>query len=208
MYNIPVQERATSFSALNVGASYTNPLVDSLVNKGTGQNYGAEITLEKFFAQHYYALITASLFNSTYKGSDGIERSTAFNGNFIINALGGGEFELDKNKLHVLTFSTKLNYAGGKHYTAIDLAQSIMQGHTIYYDNQAFEKQYPDYFRWDVKIGYKLNGKKITQEWAMDIQNVLNTKNVFQQIYDPIGKQIITQYQLGLFPVGYYKINF
>ncbi len=208
LYNIPVQERATSFSALNVGASYTNPLVDSLVNKGTGQNYGAEITLEKFFAQHYYALITASLFNSTYKGSDGIERSTAFNGNFIINALGGGEFELDKNKLHVLTFSTKLNYAGGKHYTAIDLAQSIMQGHTIYYDNQAFEKQYPDYFRWDVKIGYKLNGKKITQEWAMDIQNVLNTKNVFQQIYDPIGKQIITQYQLGLFPVGYYKINF
>ncbi|HEX7414821.1 MAG TPA: TonB-dependent receptor [Bacteroidia bacterium] len=208
LYNIPVESTPSSFSALNMGASYINPTVDSLKNKGTGTNYGAEFTLEKFFSKHYYALVTASVFNSLYRGSDGVERSTAFNGNYILNSLAGAEFNLDKSKRSVLTFSTKINYAGGKHYTEINLDESKKEDKAVYYLNEAYAKQFPAYSRIDIKVGYKLNGKRITQEWAFDIQNIFNRKNVFQQIYDPVGKQIVTQYQLGFFPVATYRVTF
>ncbi len=38
--------------------------MDSLVNDGTGVNYGIELTIEKFMNRNYFFLVTASLFNS------------------------------------------------------------------------------------------------------------------------------------------------
>jgi hypothetical protein len=68
--------------------------------------------------------------------------------------------------------------------------------------------KYKDYFRADLKIGVRLNGKKITQEWAFDVQNVSNQKNIFREVFD-VGSQTIKQeYQIGFFPVGLYKITF
>src|SRR5256885_6012423 len=79
---VPVEERATFFSLLNEGADFGVSSVDSLVNRGTGKNQGIELTIEKFYGKGYYFLITGSLFDSKYKGSDRIERNTAFNGNY------------------------------------------------------------------------------------------------------------------------------
>jgi len=72
------------------------------MNEGTGENYGLEFTLERFFSKGYYVLGTASLFQSTYKGSDGIERSTAFNGQYVLNLLGGKEFRLKREAFHLI----------------------------------------------------------------------------------------------------------
>jgi hypothetical protein len=57
----------------------------SLVNKGTGKNYGIEATLDKSFSNNCYFLINASVFDSKYKTLENIERNTKFNSNFIIN---------------------------------------------------------------------------------------------------------------------------
>ncbi len=40
LYNVPVRNRPDYFSAINLGADFNSPNVDSLVNKGTGDNYG------------------------------------------------------------------------------------------------------------------------------------------------------------------------
>lgn len=208
LYNVPVETRNSSFSTLNLGAAYYFEGVDSLQNNGSGQNYGLELTIEKFFSKHYYALFTGSLYDSKYKGSDGIEHNTAFNGNYTVNALLGGEFNLDKNGKKVLTLNAKANYAGGKRYTAINFEESKLQHKAVYENDRAFERQYKDYSRIDVKLGFKLNGKHITQEWAFDIQNVLNRKNIFQRVYDPYKEEIRTEYQLGFFPMMTYRITF
>ena len=94
LYNIPVEKNSSSFSMLNYGAQFHNEKVDSLLNNGSGRNFGLELTFEKFLSDNYYFLLTTSLFESKYKGSDGIERNTAFNGNFVINLLGGFETEI------------------------------------------------------------------------------------------------------------------
>ena len=84
LYNIPVEKRATAFSLVNSGAFWGMMVEDSLVNRGTGKNYGAEITLERFLSKGFYYLSTFSWYNSLYKGSDGVERNTAFNRNNFV----------------------------------------------------------------------------------------------------------------------------
>lgn len=207
LYDVPVRLKPDIFSSLNLGADFDSPNVDSLTNKGLGENYGIELTLEKFFSQGYYYLVTASVFESKYKASDEKWRNTAFNGNYVFNALGGKEIKLKDGK-HVLALDIKFTYAGGKRYVPIDLDASIAAQSQQYVVEEAFKPSYPAYFRMDVKPSYRLNKKRTTLEWNIDIQNITNHKNVFQQTYDVNANRIRYDYQLGLFVVPQFRILF
>lgn len=206
LYHIPVEQRLTSFSILNTGAYWGANTSDSLVNKGTGYNYGMELTLEKFFSQGYYYLITASLFDSKYKGSDGVLRNTAFNGKFVLNGLLGKEFSLGNRKVLALDF--KVTYAGGMRYTQIDSIGSRLKGEEVRFDNLAFSKQFPNFLKIDVKVGFRLNGKKVSQEWQFYVENVTNHRNFLGMNYNVKRHEERYLYQLGFFPMVLYRINF
>lgn len=206
LYNVPVRSRKDYFSSINLGADFNSPNVDSLVSKGTGENYGFEFTIEKFYSKGYYFLITGSLFESKYTGSDKVYRNTAYNGNYVFNVLGGKEFKIKEK--HILALDIKLTYAGGKRYVPVDLAASIAYGDEVRDGSQAYVKQYPEYFRMDVKPSYRLNTKRVTHELSVDIQNITQHDNVFQQIYDLNSKSITTSYQLRFFIIPQYKLTF
>jgi len=191
---------------LNSGADFNTPNIDSLINDGKGRNYGIELTLEKFYNKGYYFLITNSIFNSRYTGADLMERNTAFNGNYVSNILAGKEFKIKEN--HILAFDTKITMAGGKRYIPIDTEASKLKGEAVYVFSKAYEPQYKDYFRCDLKICYRLNGKRTTQEWLIDFQNISNQKNIFTQQYDSQTSQVKSVYQLGLFIFPQYRILF
>jgi hypothetical protein len=206
IFNAPVKNFPSYFSALNLGADFNSPNVNNLVSKGTGQNYGVEITLEKFYSKGYYLLFTSSLFESKYKGSDNITRNTAFNGNYVFNLLGGKEFKI--NQKHVLSIDVRATYAGGKRFTPIDLEASKAAKDEVRDGTRAFELQYADYFRLDVKPGYRFNTKRVTHEFTIDIQNVTRNANVFQQSYDIKNQTIKTDYQLRFFVIPQYRVLF
>lgn len=211
LVNVPVNTYPSSYSMLNTGASFQTDLEDSLANTGTGRNYGVELTVEKFFSRGYYGLLTASLYQSKYTASDGIERNTAFNGRYVANLLAGKEWKLGKEKRNAITADLKVTYAGGRYYTPVDLAASQARGREVLQgDEYAYSSTYPDYFRLDFKVGYTLNSrtKKLSQSISLDMQNVTNNKNVFSQSYDDRSKSISTTYQLGFFPNFIYKIQF
>jgi len=67
LYNIPVDTSSSSFSMLNEGAGFILPSGTGFSNNGTGYNYGAEITLERFLNKGFYYLVTTSLFDSKFK---------------------------------------------------------------------------------------------------------------------------------------------
>jgi hypothetical protein len=48
----------------------------------------------------------------------------------------------------------------------------------------------------------------VTQEWAFDVQNVLNRKNAFIQKYNQDKQNIVVVPQLGIFPVAQYRVTF
>ena len=206
VFNVPIQYKDSTFSMLNVGADFGIPDVDSLKNDGKGKNYGLEFTLEKFFSKGYYFLSTLSLYNSEYLAADNVWRSTVFNGNYSYNILGGKEFKVKKH--NALEFDLKYAYAGGRRHTPIDVEQSLISRETQYVKAMSYSQKFMPYWRFDVRVGYRKEGKKITQEWAFDIQNITNRKNIFSQDFNPNTGQFTTKHQLGFFPVAQYRITF
>ena len=206
IYNVPVDTFSSSFSMLNEGADFGLPNKTGLVNEGTGRNLGIEITFEKFLSQGYYYLVTASIFDSKYKGSDRVLRSTAFNNQYVFNALGGKEFKLNENM--VLTIDARATYAGGKPFTPIDLAASQASFTEVRKNDEAFSDKYLAYMRFDLKIGMRMNMKNFTHEFMFDVQNITNRENVFLQGYSVSAGEIRTNYQRKLFPVALYKLYF
>ncbi|NCX95585.1 MAG: TonB-dependent receptor [Chitinophagia bacterium] len=204
---VPVTSYSSSYSAMNEGTNFYPPNTDSLVNTGTAANYGAELTIEHFLTKGYYFLITTSLINSKYKGSDGIERNTAFNTQYIANVLGGKEFKIG-NKGSRLGVNIKITTIGGKYLTPLDLAASAQQGKAVYDDSKAYSIKQKDYFRTDFKLYFRREMKKSTMEFSIDLQNITNNKNIFNETYDVKKNKLVTNYQQGFFPVPMFRWTF
>jgi len=205
--NVPVESSTSSFSVLNSGADFGIDNRDSLVNNGKGYNYGAELTIEHFLSKGFYFLVTGSLIRSRYEGSDGVERNTAFNTGHVLNVLAGKEFKVGK-KGSILAINVKATTIGGRYLTPLQLAASQLSGTAVYRNELAFSEKQPDYFRTDFKIAYRKEFRKSTMEFSIDLQNITNNKNVFNQTYDRRTNRIVNNYQQGFFPVPMFRYTF
>jgi hypothetical protein len=207
LYDVPVsKDSATSFSALNFSYGVTN---EALVNSGTGDNYGIELTVEKFFSRKWYFMTTTSLYKSRYIGSDGIERDTRYNGNYAFNLLGGKEFSLGRG-LYPWTLSTNLRliWAGGRKKTPIDLEASRDEGSTVRDNTLAYSEKYSDFLRADLKLSFIKNRKNSTHSIILDIQNATNRQNISYDYYDADEDRILYGTQLGIIPALLYRVEF
>ena len=208
---LPVEQTPSSYAVINEGSDFIFNERGSLVNEGTSNNYGLELTVEKFFSKGFYGLFTTSIFESTYKGSDGVERSTAFNNNYVANLLFGKEFKVGAAKRNTITFDTKIATSGGRKYTPIDLeATRANAGREVLMEELAFSEQYDPYFRWDVKFGFRLNGKKkkVSHQFFIDLQNITNRENIFVRRYNEVTDRIDEVNQIGFFPDIMYRFQF
>jgi len=209
--NIPVEKRSSSFSLINGGSGFSRLFPDTLVNNGTGTNYGLEVTVQRAFSGGWHGMITGSVYDSKFKGSDGVERNTSFNGVFATNLLAGKEFDLGKNRTFGL--GTKVTLAGGKRYGDVDIAKTVATGDVTYQDQNFNSKQFDNYFRLDFKLSFKKNAKKVTHEVAFDLVNVTGQKNMLNLTYAPstgvTGNDAVREnYQLGFLPIFYYRLDF
>ncbi|VXD18577.1 TonB-dependent receptor [Marinoscillum sp. 108] len=207
LFDIPIENLpASTFSLLNASDSYINR---PLVNDGTGRNYGLELTYERFFHQGLYYMGTLSLFQSLYTAMDGAERSTAYNGNYMANFIGGKEFNIggpEKNK--VFFVNAKVALLGGGRYTPLDLERSREQGHAVYHEDKPFSQKGDDVFFVNLTVGTRKNKKNTTREFKIDVQNVTNNQAVIREYYlEPTG-EIERGTQLSLIPNIVYSIKF
>lgn len=211
LYNLPVENYDTSSYATineNLELRYVE-----LVNKGTGKNYGIEMTVERFLKNNFYFLINGSLFESKYKSLENIERNTQFNGNYLCNVLFGKEFvNLGKKKNQSLSLNVKLFYGGGKRYMPLlrdeggNLAVDPANGRFWDY-KKAYEKKLDDIFSATVSVSYKFHRKKTTHEIYLNIDNVTNNLSRITEYYDeskPNSIGYVTQF--GFFPNLMYRV--
>lgn len=205
--NVPVTLIPSSFSGVNSGAGFSRLFPQPLTNEGHGQNKGVELTLQRAYTNGFLALFTASVFDSKYLASDNQWRNTDFNGKFATNALVSKAWKFGDRK--TFTLGTKVTWVGGRWYGPVDSLQTVQQRDIVFADAGRNTLQFPNYFRWDIKTNYRYNTNKLTHEWGIDIVNVLNTKNILKLSYAPTSSNFIRQeYQLGLLPLFYYKIDF
>ncbi len=206
LFDVPVTTYPSYISMINYGGSFSSAVHDSLVNEGEGWNMGIELTMERFFANNFYYLATLSLFDSKYRASDGAIRNSVFNGTFILNLLGGYEWQLGNQD--AISVDGRISWAGGLRTIPIDIDASREAGKTVRDYSQAFDSRDDDYFRIDLRIAYKWNRPKATWTFAADIQNVTNHINPFFKEYNPETDQIEQISQLGIIPAGVIRVNF
>jgi len=202
LYNIPVRA-GNYYSMLNNPGGYFN---DSLVNSGAGKNFGADITFEKFLSDNYYYLATISLFQSKYKGGDGIERNSRFNTGYVFNLIFGKEFTVKKD--NILGVNIKASYTGGEYYIPIDLAGSVAQSREVQDESRIYTERFPDFCYVDFTLTYKMNYKKFSGTLALQIKNLLNQKPDAGYSYNPYLKIIEKEINLGIIPMISYKVEF
>lgn len=210
LFDVPVEKNKSGFSMLNAGADFIYPEKAGLVNEGTGSNYGLEITIEKFLSKGFYILTSGSVFESKYKGSDGVERNTTFNYGYAANILSGKEWKMGKSKRNAFTFDVKLTTLGGRYVTPINFSASIIANREILDETKYNADQLKGYFRMDTKFGFRINSskKKLSQTFYLDLQNVTNNKNIFLRGYNPEKQKIGEINQIGFFPDLLYRVQF
>lgn len=204
LWDVPVEKTISSYSVLNSIETWGLP---DLISKGTGDNYGVEILAEKSFYDQSYLIAGSSVYKSAYEGSDGIERSTRFDGNYSINLTYGREWsKMKRESQRVFGVSSRLLYLGGLKESPV-LPDANTPG-TVYDETKAFENKLQDYFRLDLRLNWRKNKRGYTRTIALDIQNLFNIQNEAYHYYDHVSNKITTQYQLGLIPVLIYRIDF
>jgi hypothetical protein len=210
LFDIPVKASIPQYAISNQGHEFflDRQFSDSLVNKGTADNYGMEFTFERFYKKNYYYLLTASLFNSDYRGYDWIRRNSAFNVNYVLNAVGGYEFTIGKRKWGILSIGLRATWAGGNPYVPFDREKSVATGVPVLDWNQAYTVRYPEYKRLSFRFGIKRNLPKYNLEFMLDLQYRTNYTNVYLQRINPSTGEIRSFFSMGFFPMGTWRIQF
>ena len=182
LYDVPVIADS-SYSVLNRREFYVE---EALVNKGKGRNIGVDITLEKYLSRGLYYLITASVFDSKYKGGDGVWHDTRFNRRYILNTLIGKEWMLGKNKQNILSANAKFTLQGGERYSPLDTEASLAHPdkEAQYDETHAYSQQYPVMFIANFTVSYKINKKKVAHEFAIKALNVTGTEEYYGYHYN------------------------
>jgi hypothetical protein len=204
LFDVPVGGISSSYSLLNSVEVYP---YSGLVSKGLGSNYGLEALAEKSFFDKSYFIAGASYYRSQYKGSDGVEHSTRFDGKYSVNVMYGREWvKTKKQSQRSFGVSSRILYLGGLRESPI-IPTQLAPG-TIYDPEKIFEDKLKDYFRLDLRLSWRKNKRSYTRTIAIDIQNLLNAQNEAYTYYDHVKQKVTTQYQLGLIPVLVYRIDF
>lgn len=206
LYDVPVMADS-SYSVLNRRDFWVE---DPLVNKGKGENYGIDITFEKYMTKGLYYMITASLFDSKYCGGDGVWHNTRYNRNYVLNGLIGKEWMLGRNKQNVLSINLRLTLQGGERYSPVDEPATLNDpDKEVQYDEtKAFSKQLSPMLLANYSISYKMNKRKVSHEFAIQGVNATRSKEFFGHDYNLKNNTIEENYGKTILTNISYKIQF
>jgi hypothetical protein len=206
LYDVPVIA-GSSYSVLNRRDFWVE---EPLVNEGKGRNYGVDITFEKYLTKGLYYMVTASLFESRYRGGDGVWHSTRYNRNYIINGLTGKEWMLGRNKQNVLSANIRLTLQGGERHAPVDEKATMNDpDKEVQYDEtKPFSKQLSPMFLTNLSVSYKINRKKVSHEFALQMVNVTGYEEFYGHHYNTKTNDIELYRGATKLPDISYKIHF
>ena len=205
LYNIPVVADS-SFSFINLQADWF--FNHQLQNTGKGQNYGLDLSLEKYLSDGYYYMINASLFNSKYKGGDNVWRNTRYNRKYLLNFLIGKEWQVGAGRQNVLSANVRLSYQGGDWYSPVNITQSLLKKSVVYDETNAFSKQLSPSVLAHFTMSYKINKKNKAHEFALKMLNITQQKDFYGYKYNYKTNSIEENSKVIFIPNISYKIEF
>ncbi|MDR1527059.1 MAG: carboxypeptidase-like regulatory domain-containing protein [Dysgonamonadaceae bacterium] len=204
LYDVPVVP-GSGISIINQTDFY---MTHRLVNDGKGRNFGVDFTFERYLKDGYYYMLTASIFDSKYRGGDGIWRNTRYNRRFLANALGGKEWMLGRNRQNVLGVNIRLNLMGGGYYTPLDEAASLAGQRPVEDENRIMDSHNSPAFTAHITVSYKINKPGLGHEFGVKMLNVTGSKDFYNFDYNYRTGQMEQTTAAVSIPNIYYKISF
>lgn len=193
LYNVPVPvDPENTYSMLN--SYYEFPKFD-VSNEGKGKNYGIDLSLEKYFKNNIYLLITGSLFDSQFMTNTGQWFHTRFAANWVSALTVGREFDFGRGR--VLQIGTRLIHNGGHRYTPLDEAASDEENMYIGLSDQVNTMQLPAYWRIDGRIAYRFSRPKYAMNISFDLANITAHKNPSSMGYNVWDNVLYVRYHPG-----------
>ena len=178
------------------------------MNEGLGRNYGIELTLERSFDRGFYYNFTSSIFNSEYKALDNVWRDTRFNSNYVLNAVAGKEFTFGKKQNRSLGINLRATLMGGQRYTPYDREASLANNYGTLQEDAYFTLRGDDILFLNLGINYRVNRKRTTHEFQLEVQNLTNQQGVVGEYYSYTQRNFQQFHQLPMIPNFNYIIKF
>ncbi len=206
LYDVPVM-RDSPFSVLNRSDFY---IENTLVNTGRGRNVGVDITWERALSKGLYYMVTASLFDSRYRGGDGVWHNTRFNRKYVLNGLIGKEWMLGRNKQNILSVNLKMTLQGGERYAPIDVEATMAHpDKEVQHDEtRAYSIQRSPMLIGNYTVSYRINKRRVSHEFAIKGINFTGAKEYIQHLYNIKTEKIeASEQKTGLTNISY-KIEF
>ncbi|GHT60901.1 prevent-host-death protein [Bacteroidia bacterium] len=204
LYDVPVVP-GSGISIINQTDFY---MTKRLVNEGKGRNFGIDFTFERYLKDSYYYMLTASVFDSKYRGGDGVWRNTRYNRRFLTNALGGKEWLLGRNRQNILGVNLRMNLMGGSYYTPLDEAVSLSEQRPVEDESRMMGSQNPVAFTAHLTVNFKINRQKLAHEFGLKMLNITGSRDFYGFDYNYRTGQIEKSTAAVSIPNIYYKIAF
>lgn len=197
----------TSFSLINLELDWL--MDEALVGSGAGRNTGVDLILERYFTRGWYVLFSGSLFDSSYRGGDGVWRNTRFNRRLTGSLLGGKEWEFARpGRVRMLSVSGRINALGGKRYTPINEAASLSARDVIHDESRAFSRQESPLFYVDLTVELRTIRRRTTSTWSLQLMNLTGHKEFYGHRYNLRENRVEEERELILIPNLSWQIGF
>lgn len=211
MYDIGVDKKNHyPFSNFNMFELYSLDIHDSIVDlssEGKAKTRGLEISLEKYFSDHYYCQANFAFTRSFFSDIDGDYYASAFDHKHIMKIAVGKEWLFGDNDQKTFGLNIGFKFAQGKRYLKLDEEKSKALGFQTYDYEAGYSEVGPNIFNVDLGINYIVNNQKVTHEIRLDIFNVNNQEPVIGTSFDRLQNKEITYSFYGLVPFFVYAVK-
>lgn len=174
-YNDYPVSQSTGISLANLGNEYGSIGSEQLLSIGRGKTYGFEFFAQQKLINHIFYVVSYSFIRSKFSGVDGKLIASSWDSKHLFSTTIG--YKLPKQ----IDLGLKYRFAGGTPYTPFDLPLSqqnyVIKGTGELDYSQLNTERLPNYSQLDLRVDKRINFKKTSLNFYLDLQNVLMQKD-------------------------------
>jgi hypothetical protein len=126
----------------------------------------------------------------------------------VANILLGKEFYVGAHKSNILGLNARMNMSGGERTTPLLADESRSVQRPLYDESKAFSNQDKFSNFLDLTVTYRINKKKHSSIWALQVKNILGTAQYDQYEYNHKTGEVERAKEVYILPQISYKLEF
>lgn len=174
-YNDYPVSAANGISLANQGSEYTSVGSERLLSVGKGETYGFEVYAQQKLENRIFYVASYTYVRSKFSGLNGLYRPSSWDNEHLFSATLGYKF---KNNWDL---GIKYRFAGGSPYTPFNLLTSrqnyLAIGTGSFDYSRLNAERLRSFSQADLRVDKRVNFRKTSLNFYVDIQNILKTQN-------------------------------